>query len=190
MTLVRPGPSPAAPGGEASRPRFLQEGCGVAGEGDEVEDRVEAVEVALARGCGEVAVAGQQLADAELAQAGLVFGQRRGDDGGAGAGGELDGDAADAAGRADDQHRVAVGLSSKGLRVSFVTCPSCPRSVDGIGNSPLAVGTKPLWRSRNSDGQRVLTNPWFGEAGLPPRRAARSRCPVRSVPINIDSRAP
>ena len=45
----------------------------------------------------------QQLADAELAQVRLVRGESGGDDGGAGAGGELDGEAADASGRADDQ---------------------------------------------------------------------------------------
>ena len=63
----------------------------------------------VAHGGGEVAVAGQQFAEAELAQVGLVLGECRRDDGCAGAGRELDGEAADAARRADDQHRVPVG---------------------------------------------------------------------------------
>jgi hypothetical protein len=90
---------------------------------DEVEHRVEAVGVLVAHGGGQVTVAGQQLADAERAQVGLVLGECGRDDGGAGAGGELDGEAADAAGRADDQDRVAVGKFER-LVAMIATMPA------------------------------------------------------------------
>jgi hypothetical protein len=64
--------------------------------------------VALACDRVEIAVAWQQLADAEFAQVGLVLGQRGGDDHGAGADAELDREAADSTGRADDEQRVAL----------------------------------------------------------------------------------
>ena len=51
----------------------------------------------------------EHLGHAEAAQVVLVFGESRGDDGGAGVDGELDGEAADAAGRAHDQQAVAFG---------------------------------------------------------------------------------
>ena len=63
----------------------------------------------LLGGVGEVGVAGEQFADAEVAEVSLVFGQGRGDDGSAGARGELHCDAADAPGCADDQHAVGAG---------------------------------------------------------------------------------
>jgi hypothetical protein len=46
---------------------------------EEVEDAVEAVGVLVAGGGGEIGAAGQQLADAEFAQVGLVLGERGGD---------------------------------------------------------------------------------------------------------------
>ena len=49
------------------------------------------------------------LGNAELAQVVSVLRERRSDDRGTGAGGELDGEAADAAGRADDQNRFSLG---------------------------------------------------------------------------------
>jgi hypothetical protein len=64
--------------------------------------------VALADGGGDVGVARQNVGDAEPAQVVLVPEQARGEDGRAGRGGELDGDTANAAGGAGDQHRVAV----------------------------------------------------------------------------------
>ena len=67
--------------------------------GDELEQGVDAVGVALAHGRRDVALARDQLADAEVAQVLLVLGQGGSDDRRAGVGGELDGEAADAAGR-------------------------------------------------------------------------------------------
>lgn len=65
--------------------------------GDEVEQRVDAVGEALAVRGDDVAPARDDLADAEAAEELLVLGQRRRDDRGAGLGGELDREAADAA---------------------------------------------------------------------------------------------
>ncbi len=50
-----------------------------------VEDGVEAVGMVLLGGVGEVGVAGEQFADAKVAEISLVFGAGRGDDGSAGA---------------------------------------------------------------------------------------------------------
>ena len=58
---------------------------------------------ALACGPGEIAVAGQQLADAEFPEVVLVLEECRSDDGRARSGGELNGEAADAARCANDE---------------------------------------------------------------------------------------
>jgi hypothetical protein len=63
----------------------------------------------LADGRGDVAVAREDVADAELAQEALVLGQGRRENAGPCPGGELDGEAADAAGGARHQEHVAVG---------------------------------------------------------------------------------
>jgi hypothetical protein len=77
MIVVLPGPSPAAPVGGGHPPAVLDERCRDAGAVvDEVEDGVEAVGVALACGSGEVSLAGEQLADAEVAKVVLVLRQR------------------------------------------------------------------------------------------------------------------
>jgi hypothetical protein len=100
MTLVRPGPSPAAPVGEATRAGLER---GVVGAGcvvDEVEQRVDAAGHQVTDEFGDVAVTREHVADAELAQERLILGQRRTEDAGAGTRGELDGQAADPSGRA------------------------------------------------------------------------------------------
>ena len=63
----------------------------------------------LADGGDDVAFAVEYFGDAEFAQVVGVLRERRSDDRGTGAGGELDGEAADAAGRADDQDRFSLG---------------------------------------------------------------------------------
>src|SRR5215208_503200 len=76
MIIVRPGPSPAAPGRRGETAALLDQRCrNIRRVVDEGEDSVEAVGVLVARGHGEVFVAAQQLADAELAQVGLVLGK-------------------------------------------------------------------------------------------------------------------
>ena len=110
MKFVRPGPSPAAPFVEATRAPSLSAPSNASGrEGDEIEQRVDAVGMAVPDGGDDVAVTVEVLGDAELAQVVGVPGERRSDDRGTGAGSELDGKAADAAGRADDQDRVSLG---------------------------------------------------------------------------------
>src|SRR5215204_5332316 len=84
-----PGTFTGRSGGRGDAATVLDEAGGNVGcVVHEVKDSVEPVGVALARRRGEVAVTGQQLADAELAKVSLVLGQRGGDDGGAGPGGE------------------------------------------------------------------------------------------------------
>jgi hypothetical protein len=63
--------------------------------------------VALPDGCRHVAVTVDPLGHAEIAQVRLVIGSRGSDDRGPGARGKLDGEAADATGRADGEHDVA-----------------------------------------------------------------------------------
>jgi len=99
---VWPGPSPAALLGEATRAlafRAVSYAPGV----DVVEEGVGAVGVAAADLGRDVAVAGHDLVDSELAQVGLVLLERWCDHSRPRVGGELDGDAADAAGGADHE---------------------------------------------------------------------------------------
>jgi hypothetical protein len=65
--------------------------------------------VAVADRGDDVAVTVEVLGDAEFVQVVGVLGGRRSDDRGPGSGSELDGEAADAAGRADDQDRFSLG---------------------------------------------------------------------------------
>jgi hypothetical protein len=58
---------------------------------------------------GEVGVARKDLADAQVFQVFLVFGQSRSDNPRAGVGCELDGEAADASGRTDGQDGYSFG---------------------------------------------------------------------------------
>src|SRR5215208_321797 len=89
------------------------------GVGDEVEESLDALRVALVHERGDVGVARKDLADAQVFQVFLVFAQRRSDNPRAGVGCELDGEAADASVRPHDQDCVALGdakcvYSSKG----------------------------------------------------------------------------
>ena len=62
MTLVRPGPSPAALVADETRPPSLSAASYVPGrEVDEVDDRVDAVGVALADGGDHVGIARQNV---------------------------------------------------------------------------------------------------------------------------------
>jgi hypothetical protein len=84
---------------------------GVVGAGrvvDEVEQRVDAVGEALAHGGDDAALARDDLRDAEAAEVLLVLRQRGSDHGGARRGRQLDGEAADAAGRAGHEQHVAL----------------------------------------------------------------------------------
>jgi DNA-binding MarR family transcriptional regulator len=78
------------------------------------------------------------VADAELAQEGLVIGQRGRDDVRACARGELHGQAADTAGRADDQQHVALGererVDERQRRDASQRRGACGREVDRAGN--------------------------------------------------------
>jgi hypothetical protein len=128
-------------GGRGDAAPLLDESRGdVRGVVHQVEDRVEAVGVALAGGRGEVAVAGQQLADAELAQVGLVLGQRRGDDGGAGTGGELDGEAADAAGRAPTISTVSPLDTSRASIAVIAVMPASGAAPTVAVSTPVRAG--------------------------------------------------
>ena len=83
MTLVRP--SPVAGGAQrrgAAAAGLERGGVGVEAVGrvgDELDQRVDAVGVALANRRGDVAVARDEVGDAEAEQVVLVLGQRRGD---------------------------------------------------------------------------------------------------------------
>jgi hypothetical protein len=65
--------------------------------------------MAVASGGDDIAVSLETLGDTELAQVVGILLERRRNDRGTGAGGELHGEAADAAGRADDQDRLSLG---------------------------------------------------------------------------------
>jgi hypothetical protein len=69
--------------------------------------------MAVASGGDDVAVTVETLGDTKLAQVVGVLLERRRDDRDTGAGGELHGEATDAAGRADDQEGFSLGESER-----------------------------------------------------------------------------
>src|SRR5829696_892402 len=79
------------------------------GVGDKVQEGLDALWVALVHERGDVGLARKDLADAQVFQVFLVFGQSRSDNPRAGVGCELDGEAADASVRSYDQDCVALG---------------------------------------------------------------------------------
>ena len=106
--MKRPGPSPAAPSGEASRPPlFSSEAFG--GLRNDVEDGIDAVGIHSPHGRGEVGVPVEKFAYAESPQVLLVIRERGRDYGRSRVGGQLDEEAADAAGGTDDEHAFALG---------------------------------------------------------------------------------
>src|SRR5215212_6517592 len=79
------------------------------GVGDEVQEGLYAIRVALVHERSDIGVTLEYLADAELSQVFLVLGQCRSDNRRAGVGGELDGEATNASVRPHDQDCVALG---------------------------------------------------------------------------------